>query len=476
MAENPRPRTKKTIPVTPTAVGFEAFQITKIWFQHGVFGMPFSLLSGFAGANNLDPRTIRSSVFRNIGDRLIRLVSALGPVYGKAAQIGLSRVDITQNEILKDMHLSNIYGNWPSIPFEEVELILDTEIPRWRQFLKVEPLPIGVASIAQVHEATDNAGRNWVLKIVKPDSEKRLHQTVEAIFSILDFYRPLAFTAASKRLIREIKDLCMGLRRELDLEKERETILDMQDRLTDRKKGVLRIPEVHPDLHSKKVLVVEQFHGTKISDIAAGKVTIPAEMRRKLARKMLKELLVQVFEIGLFHGDPHAGNLMLLDDGAVGLFDWGLAGELAESDRVHIAAMLKAVIAMDIEKLALALQEMAVVEGKDVPLSKIKKELKKVSTMVKKRQAAKEKISLNELISACLDAAQKMDLRIPDGLVLMAKSLITVEGLAKGIDPDVKLGVIASPLLLRAARPSFQDMWNLGMKAPKMLFKMVADK
>jgi len=80
-------------------------------------------------------------------------------------------------------------------------------------------------------------------------------------------------------------------------------------------------------------------------------------VRQKLARAMLSELLVQVFELGLFHADPHAGNLILLEDGSVGLYDWGLAGELLDSDRRHIAALLKAVIALDLEQLIDALVE-----------------------------------------------------------------------------------------------------------------------
>ena len=73
---------------------------------------------------------------------------------------------------------------------------------------------------------------------------------------------------------------------------------------------------------------MEKFDGPSLANIVNGKVELSSSEKRILARKVLKELLIQVFELGLFHGDPHAGNLILPEDGSVGLFDWGLAGEL----------------------------------------------------------------------------------------------------------------------------------------------------
>jgi ubiquinone biosynthesis protein len=182
---------------------------------------------------------------------------------------------------------------------------------------------------------------------------------------------------------------------------------------------------------------------------------------------------VQVFELGLFHADPHAGNLMLTESGSVGLYDWGLSGELMEADRRHIAAILKAVIALDLEQLVDALIVMGEEVGKVVEREAVKKELKAVIALIKKgREKPDQKPSLQALFEACLKGAERLGIPVPDGLLMMAKSLITIEGLARGIDPKVSLGRIATPVLLRAARPGITDLFAMGKSLPRIARQM----
>ncbi len=177
-----------------------------------------------------------------------------------------------------------------------------------------------------------------------------------------------------------------------------------------------------------------------------------------------------MFELGLFHADPHAGNLILLEDGSVGLFDWGLAGELLESDRRHIASILKAVIALDADQLIDALGEMAEDGGASgISREAIRTELKQVVALIKRGKSdPKWKPSMQQLFEACLKGAARLGIAVPDGLIMMVKALVTIEGLAKGIDPKVSMGRIAGPVLFRAARPGVKDFLALGMRLPQL--------
>jgi ubiquinone biosynthesis protein len=220
-------------------------------------------------------------------------------------------------------------------------------------------------------------------------------------------------------------------------------------------------------------LCIEFFEGESFSSIVSGKKKLPAKVRSKLAKKMLKELLIQIFEIGLFHADPHAGNLILLEDGSVGIFDWGLAGELSDTDRKHIAGVLRSVIGLDMDGLIEVLQDMARDGGRgEIPVKKIRKELKKVITLAKKgRTDDQPKAKLNELLDAALSSADRLDIPVPSGLLMMAKSLVTVEGLAKGLDPNVSMKMIATPVLFRAAQPRLKDLFSMGKKIVEKTFK-----
>jgi ubiquinone biosynthesis protein len=265
--------------------------------------------------------------------------------------------------------------------------------------------------------------------------------------------------------LKEVRDLCVGFRHELDLSRERAVIERVHDKLKAKRQKALVIPKVNAAFCTPRVLCVERFRGVSLAAVVAGEAAVPAAVRAKLARSMLSELLVQVFELGLFHADPHAGNLILLESGAVGLFDWGLAGELTDADRRHIAAILKAVLALDVERLVDALQEM----GPGIDRAAIRKELASVVKLIKRGEAnPAQKASMQQLFEACLKGAARLGIVVPDGLLLMVKSLVTIEGLARGIDPKVSLARIATPVLFRAAKPNLGDVLNLSKRLPAL--------
>jgi len=321
--------------------------------------------------------------------------------------------------------------------------------------------------MAQVHGATDAQGNEWVVKVLKPRSRERLTESVEALEAVCTMVEPLALTLVARRALKELRELSAGLRREMDLAAERDTIISMRERLGKGRQKVLRIPGVHPALGSAGVLVMERFRGTALSAIVSGQAALSPALRQKLAKRVLHELLVQVFEVGLFHGDPHAGNLMLLETGEVGLFDWGLAAELEASDRRHIAAILRSVLALDVEALVDALMVMAEDGGKKVSRSAVRKELAAVIKMAKDGQGeGAKKPSLRELFETSLNGAERLGIPVPQGLLMMAKSLMTIEGLARGLDPDVSMLRIATPVLFRAASPGFKDFVSLAAKLP----------
>ena len=450
-------------------------EITNIYgavIRHGVIGLPLRLTKSLLRDSGLEPLWNEDHFLDLIGDVLLGLFDSLGPVYGKAGQVCLSHLSPALQPIADHMRLNRLYGDWPPIPFQEVEAILDEEIPQWHEKLRVTPYPLGVASMAQVHQAIDEDGREWVVKVIKPKARKRMLETLDAINQILRLTKPLAVTDTSERIVREVEELCRSLERELHLDNEKKNIDRMREKLAAKKQDLLRIPATYDELCTANVLTIEHFKGIPFSKLVSKHVELDADVKKKLAKKVLSELLVQVFELGLFHADPHAGNLILLEDGSVGLFDWGLQGELLETDRRHIAAILKAVISLDIEQLIDALVEMAREGGEDIEREDVTKELSKLSRIVKHHEEAGTRPTMHELMEASLKAADRLAIPVPNGLLLMAKSLLTIEGLARGIDPDVSFIRIATPVLFKAARPGLGDLLNIARSMPRLALKM----
>ena len=456
------------------AIPIEILKIEGVLLKAGLVGVPSRLLSGLFGDPALEPVWHEERLLDLVGDVLMEAFEGLGPLYGKAGQIVLSRLGERGRGVAARLRLNRLYGDWPALPFRDLEGILDRDIPGWKQEFRVDPIPLGVASMAQVHLATDQQGREWVIKVIKPAARRRLIETLRAMDQILGLATPMQITAGGRKLLKELDELKASLRRELDLDRELDSIRRVRAKLSGSRQGVLRIPETNDRWCTRDVLVVERFQGISLSEVVDEEKVLSATLRRKLARNILSELLIQVFELGLFHGDPHAGNLILLEDGSVGLFDWGLTGELLESDRRHIAAMLKAVVMLDLEQLIQALGDMSAEAGRELDPEDIRKELKRVIRLVEKRKAEGKKASFQELLKACLQGASALEIPVPDGLLMMAKSLLTIEGLARGIDPRVSLGRVASPILFKAARPGIGDLVRISRRLPHIAKKFFA--
>ena len=450
------------------AIVREIFAIYKSLLVEGS-RIPWQLSKALIVDSSLDPIWAEKRFLEIVGDLIVDLFNDLGPVYGKAAQVTLSRIGGDARKTVNKLQLDRLYGQWPAMPWADVERILDQEIPDWHQEFVVDPYPIGVASMAQVHVATDESGKRWVIKMIKPHAEQRLHQTLDAIEQMIRVLKPFLITSSAKRAFRELSELVKAMRVETDLLQEMHNIDRMRERLAKRKQQVLILPETLAEYCTKSVLTVELFEGTPLSELVNGTAVLSKDMRKKLAKKVLNELLVQVFEIGLFHGDPHAGNLILLDDGTVGVFDWGLTGELLEADRKHISSLLKALMAGNLEKLVECLAAMAEEHQVEVDHAAIEAEIDSIREMVNSKHEAKEKQNLQELLEACLTSAERLSIPVPDGLLMMAKSLLTIEGLARGIDPEIAMARVATPVLFRAAKPGFRDIVAFSKRIPKLM-------
>ena len=208
----------------PLALPREVMRVSGAVFWHTAIGIPVEMARAFLSEPALDGVFPESRVLDVFGRRFLRLFDELGPIYGKAGQIALSRLSEPLHDIADTLRLTRLYKDWPPLDFSEVEVILDREIPRWRKSLRVAPHPLGVSSLAQVHAAQDEEGREWVIKIIKPRAHKRLILTVEAMEAAVAAAEPFALTLVAKRSLREIRELCVGFRRELSLDRERETI------------------------------------------------------------------------------------------------------------------------------------------------------------------------------------------------------------------------------------------------------------
>jgi len=263
-----------------------------------------------------------------------------------------TRRDLLPPEFISE--LSRLQDDAPKVPWPDISQVLESSLggPVTGKFAGFEQQPIAAASIAQVHTATLPSGDQVVVKVRRPD-------VTGVVSSDLDIVQRLAVRLQrSTRWGRSVGavDLAHGfaaaLREELDLRIEAQNMTAVA---AAPRYGGLRVPAAYQPYCGERVLVMQYLDGRPLLAAAAG---LPAQSRAALARDLLDSLLGQVMLDGIFHADPHPGNILLLNDGHLGLLDWGSVGRIDAGLRGALQRLLLALDRSDPVMLKDALLDM----------------------------------------------------------------------------------------------------------------------
>jgi len=275
-----------------------------------------------------------------------------GVTFVKLGQVLSTRRDLLPPEFISE--LSRLQDDAPKVPWPDISQVLESSLggPVTGKFAGFDQQPIAAASIAQVHTATLPSGDQVVVKVRRPD-------VTGVVSSDLDIVQRLAVRLQrSTRWGRSVGavDLAHGfaaaLREELDLRIEAQNMTAVA---AAPRYGGLRVPAAYQPYCGERVLVMQYLDGRPLLAAAAG---LPAQSRAALARDLLDSLLGQVMLDGIFHADPHPGNILLLNDGHLGLLDWGSVGRIDAGLRGALQRLLLALDRSDPVMLKDALLDM----------------------------------------------------------------------------------------------------------------------
>jgi ubiquinone biosynthesis protein len=272
---------------------------------------------------------------REIGVALRDALQEAGGIFVKFGQLLSARTDLVPATIA--LELSSLQDDVKPLPASAVLDVVDRElgVPAGELFAEFEQTPIGAASIAQVHRARLRGGERVVVKVQRPDIERLVERD-------LDILRRLA-AAAEERAVwaRQIGSVALAQGFAANLSEELDFRIEAQNMATvARYDGALRTPLVYREVSTRRVLVEEWIDGRPLRQVQ--RELAPTE-RTLLARSLLEGILGQIFELGVFHADPHAGNVLVDRDGRVVLLDFGSVGRL---DRLQQPALAQALAAI----------------------------------------------------------------------------------------------------------------------------------
>ena len=382
---------------------------------------------------------------RNLGPELVRRAfEDLGPTYLKLAQLIASSVGLFPASYSREFQKT--LDRVRPFAFADVERTIADELraPPSEIFERLDEQPLASASIAQVHAARTKDGREVVLKIQRPHIEKRVAADVR-ILRIGASILSLAPTVELANPVAIVDDFARTIREELDFELEARNMDEFNAIMRELGHGDVRAPAVDHALTSRRVITMERFRGVRVDDVEALRAKFPAlDMEGKLIHG-LRAWFQSMILYGFFHGDVHAGNLMLLDDESLGFLDFGIIGRFPPRIRKLITDYIVCFATGDYRGLVKALLAMdAVAVGVDEEA---------LARDLEKAYAPMLTLSFGELnyadvLPAIMRNAVKHRMRLPNEFVLVTKQMLYFDRYAKVLAP--RLNIFSDPRLVAA--------------------------
>ncbi len=353
----------------------------------------------------------------------------LGPTFVKLGQMLATRPDLVPPPYVEEFR--KLQDQVPPFPFQEVLRIVTEELggPVEEVFHLVHPAPMAAASIAQVHRAQLKDGTPVVLKVQRPGVDRTISQDLATLFllaGLVERYIPEARTFRPREIVEEF---ARTLNREIDFFLEASNIERFRQNFQGFE-GVV-IPAVQWDLTSSRLLVMEAIEGLPAdrADAIRERGLDTSALARTLARAFLK----QVFDDGLFHGDLHPGNVLVTPEGKVAFLDFGAVGYLSEEAQEGLGELFLALVTRDYAQMAEGFVRLGSTED-TVDLRAFQRDLKELIEPYFGRPL--KDLRVGHLLHESSEIALRHRVRVPPDLMLLARSILTVEGLARTLDPD----------------------------------------
>jgi aarF domain-containing kinase len=273
---------------------------------------------------------------------LRKAFSDLGATYVKLGQLMASAPSVFGEDVATEFRILLDRGRPVGLERVRHEIEKATGEPLHATFREFDPDPIGRASMAVVHRAVLHDGRVVAVKVLRPGIERK----IAADFSLMSWLLPRIASRIEGAQAEMIPPMLDGLREqvceELDLRNEARVMTHFRRLLDDVDLPSIAIPETYPELSSRRVLVMEFLDGAAIDDITA--IESFGIDPTPLVNDIVQAFFLTTVRWGIFHGDVHAGNLLLLRDGRIGILDWGIVGHLDEANRTHVRAIIRAAL------------------------------------------------------------------------------------------------------------------------------------
>jgi predicted unusual protein kinase regulating ubiquinone biosynthesis (AarF/ABC1/UbiB family) len=390
------------------------------------------------------PRRPNEARHRRRAERLTRTLAELGPTFIKLAQVFGARADILPEPYLGA--IGTLTDQVPPLPDGVAESVVRAELGDevGRLFERFDREPLAAASLGQVHRASYQ-GREVVVKVLRPGVDDLVRSDLDVSFRIL-FLLNLLFPNHHTRAITAIvSEFSRRISGELDFREEARHAATLRRNFADVASVV--VPEVVSELTRRRVLVLEYMEGTRIDRLherlASGELRLDALMT------ILVELyLKMMLEDGVFHADPHAGNLLVDPAGRIVLLDFGMVLEVERETRRRLVQTVLAAARQDVDGVINGFYELGILDP-DVDRGTVRDAAQSLMAIGLRDDVSPRQIQ--RLVEQVLHTFYEWPLMLPSNLVYFGRAAVLVEGIGLRYDPEFNGIAVARPVLARSA-------------------------
>ncbi|HIJ85110.1 MAG: ubiquinone biosynthesis protein UbiB [Magnetococcales bacterium] len=411
--------------------------------------------------------------------RLRRALEELGPTFIKFGQALSTRMDVLPEDV--GLEMKKLQDAVPPFSFDIVTEIVEADLegPLSRFFIYFNPVPVASASIAQVHHATTLGGRDVAVKVLRPNVAEIVDTDIHLLSTLANQIEAHIPDWRRFRVRRVVEEFAASIRNEINFQVEGSRAHKFRENF--QLDTELRVPSVIWELTTTRVLTMEWLDGIPIDELT--RQSHPDLDPAQVSKNLIVSFFKQVFRDGFFHADQHPGNIFVLKDGTVAIFDFGIIGRISVQDRIWLAELLQGFIIRDYRKVA----EIHLAAGyvpRNTNIDEFEDACRQIAEPIF-GQPLKD-ISIARLLAQLFKVTERFDMAVQPQLLLLQKTMLTLEGVGREINPELNMWVLAEPLIrdwmmenmgpkgkIRSARERFRTVSTAAFQFPELAMRSV---
>lgn len=377
--------------------------------------------------------------------RMRLAMEELGPTFIKLGQLLSTRPDLIPHEYTDEF--GKLQDQAAFVPVEQIrtQIALDLKRPVETLFADFSDLPLAAASIAQVHRARLLTGEEVAVKVLRPGVEELVATDLDILMGLahlLERHMPAVAVYEPSTIVKEFR---RTLKRELDFTREGHTI----NRFAANFAGdpTIRFPNIFWTHTGTRVLTLEFIDGIKVSDFE--KLELAGYDRKIIARNGAETFLRQVLTHGLFHGDPHPGNIFVLPGNTICMLDFGMVGRLGDELKQYLAELLLGILSRDPDRIISQLLYSGEL-AEEVSMRALKRDL--TDFIDDYSEIPLQELNTGRMLGDFVDILVHYRIKFPADFMLLIKALVTMEGVGRRLDPDFNMIGHLKPFMERLVR------------------------